>query len=65
MIVWTSCLFFSLTDKENQAKRSTLSSRLSEKIQASLTTKGEPSDEDFKPDKKRIRAPAADQKVGL
>lgn len=47
---------------ENQAKRSTLSSRLSEKFQASLNTQGEPSDEDFKPDKKRIRAPAADQK---
>lgn len=56
--------FFS-TAEENQAKRSTLSSRLSEKFQASLTTKGEPSDEDFKPDKKRIRAPAADQKVWL
>ncbi|MCJ8740108.1 hypothetical protein PDJAM_G00055150 [Pangasius djambal] len=48
--------------EENQAKRSTLSSRLSEKFQASLSTQGEPNDEDFKPDKKRIRAPAADQK---
>ncbi|KAB5550387.1 hypothetical protein PHYPO_G00053180 [Pangasianodon hypophthalmus] len=48
--------------EENQAKRSTLSSRLSEKFQASFTTQGESNDEDFKPDKKRIRAPAADQK---
>ncbi|KAK3561009.1 hypothetical protein QTP86_023203 [Hemibagrus guttatus] len=49
--------------EENPPKRSTLASRLSEKFQASLTTqKEEPTDEDFKPDKKRIRAPAADQK---
>ncbi|XP_060800008.1 Fanconi anemia group J protein isoform X2 [Neoarius graeffei] len=48
--------------EENQAKRSTLSSKLSEKFQASLIKPGEPSDEDFKPDKKRIRAAAADQK---
>ncbi|XP_053363401.1 Fanconi anemia group J protein [Clarias gariepinus] len=45
-----------------QTKESTLSSRLSEKFQASLTKQVESSDEDFKPDRKRIRAPAADQK---
>ncbi|XP_058270088.1 Fanconi anemia group J protein isoform X1 [Hemibagrus wyckioides] len=49
--------------QENPQKRSTLAARLSEKFQASLTTqKEEPSDEDFKPDKKRFRAPTADQK---
>ncbi|KAK2831413.1 hypothetical protein Q7C36_016499 [Tachysurus vachellii] len=48
--------------EENPPKRSTLSSRLSEKFQASLTKQEEPSDEDFKPDKKRIRALAADQR---
>lgn len=58
-------IFFSPTVEENQTKRSTLSSRLSEKFHASLSTKAEPSDEDFKPDKKRIRLHAADQKVGL
>ncbi|TSN39293.1 Fanconi anemia group J protein [Bagarius yarrelli] len=47
----------------SQARRSTLSSRLAEKFQASLTTtQEEPCDEDFKPDKKRIRTPAGDQK---
>lgn len=65
MTGWKSWVFFSLTGEENQAKRSTLSSKLSEKFQASLIKPGEPSDEDFKPDKKRIRAAAADQKVGI
>ncbi|XP_046718916.1 Fanconi anemia group J protein isoform X1 [Silurus meridionalis] len=46
----------------SQAKRPTLSSKLSEKFQASIVTTAEPVDEDFKPDKKRLRAPATDQK---
>uniref|UniRef100_A0AAR2JJB0 DNA 5'-3' helicase n=1 Tax=Pygocentrus nattereri TaxID=42514 RepID=A0AAR2JJB0_PYGNA len=50
--------------EENSAcKRSTLSSRLSEKLQASLTTEREQGDDDdFKTDGKRMRAPAVDQK---
>ncbi|XP_062872398.1 Fanconi anemia group J protein [Trichomycterus rosablanca] len=40
--------------------RSTLASKLSEKLQASSNTKEEQSDDDFKPDRKRIRAPAED-----
>uniref|UniRef100_A0AAR2IUB1 DNA 5'-3' helicase n=1 Tax=Pygocentrus nattereri TaxID=42514 RepID=A0AAR2IUB1_PYGNA len=52
------------SSKENSAcKRSTLSSRLSEKLQASLTTEREQGDDDdFKTDGKRMRAPAVDQK---
>uniref|UniRef100_A0A3B4DJZ9 DNA 5'-3' helicase n=1 Tax=Pygocentrus nattereri TaxID=42514 RepID=A0A3B4DJZ9_PYGNA len=49
--------------KGDACKRSTLSSRLSEKLQASLTTEREQGDDDdFKTDGKRMRAPAVDQK---
>ncbi|XP_056127141.1 Fanconi anemia group J protein isoform X1 [Rhinichthys klamathensis goyatoka] len=46
--------------KSDQPKKSTLSSRLSEKLQASLSN-GE-QDDDFKMDKKRIRTPGTEQK---
>ncbi|XP_073719560.1 Fanconi anemia group J protein isoform X3 [Misgurnus anguillicaudatus] len=45
----------------DQPKRSTLSSRLSEKFQASLATNSE-QDDDFKMDRKRIRTPSTEQK---
>ncbi|XP_072548054.1 Fanconi anemia group J protein [Salminus brasiliensis] len=53
--------------EDNPSRRSTLSSRLSEKLQASFTTNKEQDDDDnddddFKSDRKRIRAPAVDQK---
>ncbi|XP_016084750.1 Fanconi anemia group J protein-like [Sinocyclocheilus grahami] len=44
----------------DQSKKSTLSSRLSEKLQASLSN-GE-QDDDFKIDRKRIRTPSTEQK---
>uniref|UniRef100_A0A672QTU2 DNA 5'-3' helicase n=1 Tax=Sinocyclocheilus grahami TaxID=75366 RepID=A0A672QTU2_SINGR len=47
----------------DQSKKSTLSSRLSEKLQASLSN-GE-QDDDFKIDRKRIRTPSTEQKVPL
>ncbi|KAK7171882.1 hypothetical protein R3I93_004242 [Phoxinus phoxinus] len=47
-------------DKSDQPKKSTLSSRLSEKLQSSLSN-GE-QDDDFKIDRKRIRTPGAEQK---
>ncbi|XP_051521340.1 Fanconi anemia group J protein isoform X3 [Myxocyprinus asiaticus] len=46
--------------ESDQPKRSTLSSRLSEKLQASLND-GE-QDDDFKTERKRIRTPSTDQK---
>ncbi|KAG1951787.1 Fanconi anemia group J protein [Pimephales promelas] len=46
--------------KSDQPKKSTLSSRLSEKLQASLSN-GE-QDDDFKMDRKRIRTPGTEQK---
>lgn len=46
----------------DQPKRSTLSSRLSEKLQASLSTDKE-QDDDFKTDRKRLRTPTTEQKV--
>ncbi|XP_026137780.1 Fanconi anemia group J protein isoform X3 [Carassius auratus] len=46
--------------KSDQSKKSTLSSRLSEKLQASLSN-GE-QDDDFKIDRKRIRTPSTEQK---
>ncbi|XP_057207305.1 Fanconi anemia group J protein isoform X3 [Triplophysa rosa] len=45
----------------DQPKRSTLSSRLSEKLQASVTTDRE-QDDDFQTDRKRLRAPTTEQK---
>ncbi|XP_056613657.1 Fanconi anemia group J protein isoform X3 [Triplophysa dalaica] len=45
----------------DQPKRSTLSSRLSEKLQASITTDRE-QDDDFQTDKKRLRTPTTEQK---
>lgn len=48
--------------EQSQPKRRSLASRLSEKFQASLSSDRE-TDDDFKPDKKRIRA--AEPKVSL
>lgn len=56
------CIFVSGV-KSDQPKKSTLSSRLSEKLQASLSN-GE-QDDDFKIDRKRIRTPGTEQKVPL
>uniref|UniRef100_A0A8C1QZI7 DNA 5'-3' helicase n=1 Tax=Cyprinus carpio TaxID=7962 RepID=A0A8C1QZI7_CYPCA len=49
--------------KSDQSRKSTLSSRLSEKLQVSLSN-GE-QDDDFKIDRKRIRTPSTEQKVPL
>ncbi|KTG43915.1 hypothetical protein cypCar_00008416, partial [Cyprinus carpio] len=46
--------------KSDQSRKSTLSSRLSEKLQVSLSN-GE-QDDDFKIDRKRIRTPSTEQK---
>lgn len=60
---FTALLFLFLLEAMNQPPiRSTLASRLSEKLQASNNTK-EQSDDDFKPDRKRIRVPTEDFKV--
>ncbi len=49
--------------KSDQSRKSTLCSRLSEKLQASLSN-GE-QDDDFKIDRKRIRTASTEQKVPL
>uniref|UniRef100_A0AAR2K6I7 DNA 5'-3' helicase n=1 Tax=Pygocentrus nattereri TaxID=42514 RepID=A0AAR2K6I7_PYGNA len=55
---YSICFPLSLTEENSACKRSTLSSRLSEKLQASLTTEREQGDDDdFKTDGKRMRAP--------
>lgn len=56
------CIFVS-SDQSDQPRNSTLSSRLSEKLQASLSN-GE-QDDDFKIDRKRIRTSGTEQKVLL
>ncbi len=56
------CLLVSAVQID-QSRNSTLSSRLSEKLQTSLSN-GE-QDDDFKIDKKRIRTPTTEQKVPL
>uniref|UniRef100_A0A8C1MEF1 DNA 5'-3' helicase n=1 Tax=Cyprinus carpio TaxID=7962 RepID=A0A8C1MEF1_CYPCA len=58
-IVW----FLVSAVKSDQSRKSTLSSRLSEKLQVSLSN-GE-QDDDFKIDRKRIRTPSTEQKVPL
>ncbi|KAI4896648.1 hypothetical protein NFI96_029906, partial [Prochilodus magdalenae] len=54
-----------LKEEVSLSKRSTLSSRLSQKVQASPATERDQesdADDDFKMDRKRMRAPAVDQK---
>uniref|UniRef100_A0A673JUJ2 DNA 5'-3' helicase n=1 Tax=Sinocyclocheilus rhinocerous TaxID=307959 RepID=A0A673JUJ2_9TELE len=55
-----SMCFLVSADKSDQPRKSTLSSRLSEKLQASLSN-GE-QDDDFKTDRKRIRTLGTEQK---
>lgn len=51
---------YSVLPPPEEYKPKSLASRLSDKIQTSLTSE----DDDFQPDRKRIRTPAMEQKVG-
>uniref|UniRef100_A0A4W4DS40 DNA 5'-3' helicase n=1 Tax=Electrophorus electricus TaxID=8005 RepID=A0A4W4DS40_ELEEL len=61
--LWHSSASLSLAEGDDPLNRSTLSSRLSERLQASvITEEGAHGDDDFKTNRKRIRSLAMDQK---